>query len=191
MKRFDPFPAIALLLSFLLLTYLAPAENTYGQLNRYWVALVEDNQIPDVDSDATGFVGFKFSDDYKQLIYNVNVHNIDNITGIYVYLKNDNQSTTPVLDLMKNIRESNREGYRWSDITDKGQNTGTLNLDGITKKDLTGPLEHESIKQLHKLMDDGKLYIVVHTKDHPNGELVGYSFVGMDDVFHDDKIKWN
>jgi hypothetical protein len=39
-------------------------------------------------------------------------------------------------------------------------------------------------------MHDGMLYIVVHTKDHPNGELRGDSFVGMDDPFQEDKIKW-
>jgi hypothetical protein len=177
----------ALILSVSVLTL---SQDSAAQLYRYWVALVRDQQISPGDTDAIGFVGFKFSDDYDQLIYNVNVHNIDNITGIYVYLKNDSQRTTPELDLIKNIRESNREAYRWSDITEKGQSTGTLNLDGIMKEDLTGPLKDVSIKQLHKLMHDGMLYIVVHTKDHPNGELRGDSFVGMDDPFQEDKIKW-
>jgi hypothetical protein len=162
----------ALILSVSVLTL---SQDSAAQLYRYWVALVRDQQISPGDTDAIGFVGFKFSDDYDQLIYNV---------------KNDSQSTTPVLDLIKNIRESNREAYRWSDITEKGQSTGTLNLDGIMKEDLTGPLKDVSIKQLHKLMHDGMLYIVVHTKDHPNGELRGDSFVGMDDPFQEDKIKW-
>lgn len=40
-------------------------------------------------------------------------------------------------------------------------------------------------------MLDGMLYVVVHTKDYPNGELRGDTFVGMDDVFHDaDEFKW-
>ena len=34
-------------------------------------------------------------------------------------------------------------------------------------------------------MLDGMLYVVVHTKDFPDGEIRGNTFVGMDDVFHD------
>jgi hypothetical protein len=178
------------ILSLILLTYFTLVENAFGQLNRYWVALYSQQQVPPGVTDATGFVGFKFSDDFNELIYNVNVHNIDNITGVYLYLKKDTQSTTPVLDLLKKHRESNREDDRWSDDKE-GQTTGTINLSGITKKDLTGALKGESIQDLHDLMLDGMLYIVVHTKDYSNGELKGDSFVGMDDVFHDsDEFKW-
>lgn len=161
-------------------------ENAYGQLNRYWVAL-----LPNAITDATGFVGFKFSDDFNELIYNVNVHNIDNITGVNLYLKNESQSTTPVLDLLKKHRESNREDDRWVDKTKEGQTTGTINLSAVTRKDLTGALKGVSIQGLHKLMVDEMLNVVVYTKDYPNGELKGDSFVGMDDVFHDaDEFKW-
>lgn len=172
--------------SIVILTFSVLTENAHGQLNRYWVAL-----LPNAITDATGFVGFKFSDDFNQLIYNVNVHNIDNITGVYLYLKNDTKGTAPVLDLLKKHRESNREGDRWSDVTKEAQTTGTINLSGITKKDLTGALKGESIQHLHDLMLDDMLYIVVHTKDYPKGELSGDSFVGMDDVFHGvDEFNW-
>jgi hypothetical protein len=191
MKGFYPLPTAASILSFILLACSALVENANGQLNRYWVALNTDQKIPPVITDGTGFVGFKFSDDFNRLIFNVNVHNIDNITGVYLYFKNDTQSKTPILDLLKNHRESNREDDRWSDVTKEGQTTGTINLSGVTKKDLTGALKGESIKDLHKLMLDDMLYIIVYTKDYPNGELRGDSFVGMDDVFHDaDEFKW-
>jgi hypothetical protein len=73
-KRLLYLPTVASILSLFLLTYYTPMENALGQLNRYWVALKGDQQIPPVNTDAIGFVGFKFSDDYTQLIYNVNVH---------------------------------------------------------------------------------------------------------------------
>jgi hypothetical protein len=153
-------------------------ENTYGQVNRYWVALNPNHQPPPT-TDVKGYVGFKFSDDFNQLIYNVNVHNIDNITGVYLYLKNDTRGDDPVLDLLKKYRESNREKDRWSDVTREGQTTGTINLNGVTKKEIIGPLKGESMKDLHKLTVDNMLYVVVYTKDYPNGELRGDSFVGM------------
>jgi hypothetical protein len=47
------------------------------------------------------------------------------------------------------------------------------------------------MKDVHKFMSEDLLYIVVYTKDYPNGELSGDSFVGMDDVFHGaDEFKW-
>jgi hypothetical protein len=166
--------------------------DAFGQLSRYWVALNGDQQIPPVDTDARGYVGLKFSDDYTQLIYNVNVHNIHNVTGVYLYHGNDTQNGSPVLDLLKKTRESDREDERASDITEQGQITGTVSLGGIMKKDLSGALKGKSIPDLYKLMLDGMLYVVVETKDYPNGEIRGDIFVGMDDVFHDsDQFNWN
>src|SRR5262245_23098343 len=81
-------------------TYSIQPEKAYGQVNRYWVAL-----LPDKISKATGFIGFKYSDDFKELVYSVNVHNIDNITGVQLCLRNDTNGTSPVLDLMKKPRE--------------------------------------------------------------------------------------
>jgi len=166
--------------------------DAFDQLNRYWVVLDGDQQIPSVTTDARGYVGLKFSDDYTQLIYNVNVHNIDNVTSVYLYHGNDTQNASLVLDLLKKTRESNREDDRASDITEEGQTTGTISLGGVTKKDLSGALKGKSIPDFYKLMLDGMLYIVVQTKDFPNGEIRGDTFVGMDDVFHGaDEFNWN
>jgi hypothetical protein len=190
MKSFRSLSILIAVLSVSLACSLQ-VENTYGQLNRYWVALNTYENVPPVITNAKGFVGFKFSDDFNQLIYNVNVHNIDNITEVYLYVKNDIQVHDPVLDLLKKFRESNREKDRWSDVTREGQTTGTINLSGVTEKEITGPLKGESMKDLHKLMVDNMLYVVVYTRDYPNGELRGDSFVGMDDVFHDaDEFNW-
>jgi hypothetical protein len=190
MKSFQSLPTLIIVLT-ILLAYSMLVENIHGQLNRYWVALNTPQNVPPVITNAKGFVGFKFSDDFNQLIYNVNVHNIDNISGVFLYLENDTQGDDPVLDLLKKYRESNREKDRWSDVTREGQTTGTINLSGVTKEEFTGPLKGESMKDLHKLMVDNMLYVVVYTKDYPNGELTGDSFVGMDDVFHDaDEFNW-
>jgi CHRD domain-containing protein len=184
--RYLHFPILSSVLCIVLLAYSGFVQITHGQVNRYWVALV-----PDVISDGTGFVGFKFSDDFKQIIYTVNVHNIADITGVYLFLKNDTQGKSPVLDLLKKPRESNREDDRWSNTTKDGKLSGTINLTGVTKKDLTGALAGKSIESLLKLMRDGELYIAVYTKSHPDGELIGDSFVGMDDVFHDaEEFNW-
>ena len=45
---------------------------------------------------------------------------------------------------------------------------------------------------LDKLMVNGSLFVSVYTKDYPNGEIRGISFVPMDDLFPDlSKIRWH
>ena len=51
------------------------------QVDRYWSVLEAYDQSPP-NTDAHGFIGVKFREDFKQLVYNVNVNNIDNVTGI-------------------------------------------------------------------------------------------------------------
>lgn len=77
-------------------------------------------------------------------------------------------------------------------MTKEGETTGTHNIGAITKVDLEGDLKVKSLSNLHKMMYDRVLYIIVHTKEYPQGEIRGNSFVGMDDVFHGaDKFNWN
>jgi hypothetical protein len=181
----------ASMLSLSQLIYSIPMD-AVGQLDRYWVVLKGDQQIQPVDTDAMGFVGLKFEDDFTKLLYNVNVHNIDKVTGVYIYLKNENQNASVVLDLLKKTRESNREDDRVSGVTQEGQTTGTISIGGVTKEDLSGSLKGKSLSDLYKLMVDGLLYVIVHTNDFPSGEIRGDSFVGMDDVFHGaDEFNWN
>ena len=56
-------------------------------------------------TDSVGFVGLKFQEDMKRLVFNVNVENIENITGVYIYHDDKNQNGTVVLDLMEEAKE--------------------------------------------------------------------------------------
>ena len=48
------------------------------------------------------------------------------------------------------------------------------------------------MSDLRELMHNGELYITVHTKDFPNGEISGYSFIGIDRIFPDlDEFEWS
>ena len=49
--------------SLSLLVYSIPTVNAVDQLDRYWIVLDGDQQIPPVETDAVGFVGLKFQDD--------------------------------------------------------------------------------------------------------------------------------
>ena len=74
--------------SLSLLLYSIPTVNAVDQLDRYWIVLDGDQQIPPVETDAVGFVGLKFQDDTTRLVYNINLDNIHNVTGVSLCHKN-------------------------------------------------------------------------------------------------------
>jgi hypothetical protein len=179
------------IVSLALLVYSISTVNAVDQLDRYWIVLDGDQQIPPIETDAVGFVGLKFQDDTTRLVYNINLDNIHNVTGVSLYHKNNDQNGTLVLELLKEGGESNREFAKVSEITRAGEITGTISLGGVTKEDLSGELQGKSLSDLRELMHNGELYIAVHTKDFPNGEISGYSFIGIDRIFPDlDEFEW-
>jgi hypothetical protein len=69
--------------------------------------VLEGNQLtPPTITHAHGFIGPKFREDFRQLVYNVNVNNIDIITGIYVYIRGDNtKNANMLLNLLEEAKE--------------------------------------------------------------------------------------
>ncbi|MDW0189544.1 MAG: CHRD domain-containing protein [Nitrososphaeraceae archaeon] len=158
------------------------------QVERYWSVLeAYDHSSP--NTDAEGFIGVKFREDFKQLVYNVNVNNIDNITGIYLYSRgNDNEEPRIILDLLKEAKEVRVKDIFKETSTLLGKKheiEGTVSVGGVTSDDLRGDLKGKSLKDLHKLMLHGGTFIKILTKEFPRGEIGGSDFVPIDRFFPD------
>lgn len=77
------------------------------------------------------------------------------------------------------------------DKTPLGKTRGTVSMGAAISDDLQGQLKGKKLSDLHKLIDNGTVYVTIHTKDFPNGEIRGNSFVPMDDLFPtDSEIDW-
>ena len=73
----------------------------------------------------------------------------------------------------------------------EGKTKGTISIRGATSDDLQGQLKGKSLSDLHELIVNGSIYVNIHTKDFPNGEIRGNSFVGINRLFPDfADIKW-
>ena len=83
------------------------------------VFLLETIKSPN-STDSVGFIGLKFQEDMKRLVFNVNVENIENITGIYIYHGDKNQNGTVVLDLMEEAKELGNDDENIVHVTRKG-----------------------------------------------------------------------
>jgi hypothetical protein len=71
------------------------------------------------------------------------------------------------------------------DKTPQGKTKGTVSMGAAISDDLQGQLKGKTLSDLHKLIDNGTVYVSIITKDFPNGEIRGNSFVGIDRIFPD------
>ena len=166
------------------------------QVNRYWSVLEGDQLKPPTITYAHGFIGLKFREDFKQLVYNVNVNNIDNITGIYLYSRGDNtRNARMLLNLLEEAKEVKvKDKFKDASmmLAKKHEVEGTVAVGGLTSDDLQGGLKGKSLEDLHKLMLNGGIFVVVVTKEFPRGEIGGGEFVPIDRFFPDiSDFDWN
>jgi hypothetical protein len=183
-----------LIIAFVVLSVqlLTSNQMTYAAetLDRFWSILTGDQQTPPITTDAIGYVGLKFQDDRTRLMYSVHAEHIAKVTAVYLYHIDNMQNGTIVLDLLHSPREL-RSIDKVVDKTPQGKTKGTVSMGGAISDDLQGRLKGKSLSDLHELIVNGTVYVSIHTKDFPNGEIRGNSFVGIDRIFPDfTDIKW-
>jgi hypothetical protein len=167
-----------------------PMTYAAEDLDRYWSILTGDQQTPPVTTDALGYIGLKFQDDRTRLVYNVNAEHIGKVTAVYLYQIDKGKNATVVLDLLHSPREL-KSIDKVVDQTPQGKTKGTVSMGGVTSDDFKGQLKGKTLSDLLELMVNGSVYVIIHTKDFPNGEIRGNSFVGIDRLFPDfTDIKW-
>ena len=156
-------------------------------VDKYWSVL----ESPQLSTDANGFIGLKFREDFKQMVFNVNVNNIDNITGIYLYNYGDitqNRTATMLLDLLNESKEVKvKDKFKEASmiLSKIHEIEGTVAVGGVTSDDLQGELKGKSLKSLHRLVQNEDVYVIVATKQFPDGEIYGHEFVPIERFFPD------
>jgi hypothetical protein len=135
-----------------------------------------------VPTDALGYVGLKFQDDRATLVYIVNGEHIGKVTAVYLYQMDKGQNGTIVLDLLHSPRELIKGVDKVIVKTPEGKTIGTVSLGGATSDDLQGRLKGKSLSYLHELIVNGTVYVSIHTKDFPNGEIHDRLFPDFTDI---------
>ncbi len=117
-------------------------------------------EIPAAKSMAKGDATFTLSKDGKELMYKVNVSDIENVDAAHIHFGKKGQNGPPLALI---------------DIKGKkaGKFSGTLAEGKITSSDLLGSLKGKSVQDLLKDIESGDAYINVHTDKYPDGELRG------------------
>ncbi len=137
-------------------------NNIYAQ-KAFVANLSGKNEVPPVDSEATGVAKFQESPDGQTIDYQIILANISGVMGAHIHIGKQGQNG-PVVAGLFNPNMS-------------GPPTGKVNgllVNGTLKQgDLQGPLTGHPINSLIHLLASHGAYVNVHTQNHQNGEIRG------------------
>ena len=134
--------------------------NAYATLAGFNVELSGNEEVPPVQTDATGSAEFT-APHFDNIGYSVNVSNIDKVTAAHIHSGKIGENGPIVVTLFKTETPSIEPI------------NGNLASGNITNANLEGPMAGKTLMDLTKSMELGETYVNVHTEENPNGEIRG------------------
>ncbi|HSA75791.1 MAG TPA: CHRD domain-containing protein [Candidatus Nitrosocosmicus sp.] len=134
--------------------------NAYATLAGFNVELSGNEEVPPVQTDATGSAEFT-APHFDNIGYSVNVSNIDKVTAAHIHSGKIGENGPIVVTLFKTETPSTEPI------------NGNLASGNITNANLEGPMAGKTVIDLTKSMELGETYVNVHTEENPNGEIRG------------------
>ena len=143
-----------------------------GSGKHFSAVLTGDNEVPPVNTDATGKIKLFANPQQNTLDYQLSISNLNGaVTGAHIH-KGSIGTNGPVVATLKTGNTFAGASASTSG-TDGGGSTSTSVSGTITSADLKGPLAGKQVTDLIRLIEDGKAYVNVHTHQNSNGEIRG------------------
>ena len=140
----------------------------YGQ--HFFARLMGKNEIPPVNTTATGTANFTLSQDGNSLHYTLGAHDISGVIGGRIHIGTSTEIGPVLLTLLNSVISASNNGI---------STTGTITSSDI-RGNLTGKpiIPHVSMavgsmRELVSLLNSGSTYINIQTQQHQNGEIRG------------------
>ena len=130
----------------------------------YTAHLSGDEEVPPVETNATGQAIFKLRNNGTELHYKLIVANIDNVFMSHIHMAPAGSNGPVVVWLYPSAPPP---------IPIPGPYNGVLAEGVITAENLTGPLAGMELSALIEYFNSGECYVNVHTTDVPSGEIRG------------------
>lgn len=118
------------------------------------------NEVPPVETDARGQAFFKLSRGELSLKFKLELFDIENVVVAHLHI-GAKGTNGPVV------------AFLFGPITNPVSIECATFTGMITQEDLVGPLAGQTLDALVNEIIAGKIYINVHTVQHPNGEIRG------------------
>ena len=138
---------------------LPTVDQIYAVKRIYDAHLSGENEVPPVQSSATGLAEFTppVNDSIK---YRINITGISGATGAHIHSGQAGENGEVVADLLTSMKV-NDVSYG---MTIRGN---------LSDSSLKGPMEGKTLEDLVAAMDSGQTYVNIHTTQHPDGEIRG------------------
>ena len=138
---------------------LPTVDQIYAVKRIYDAPLSGENEVPPVQSSATGLAEFTppVNDSIK---YRINITGISGATGAHIHSGQAGENGEVVADLLTSMKV-NDVSYG---MTIRGN---------LSDSSLKGPMEGKTLEDLVAAMDSGQTYVNIHTTQHPDGEIRG------------------
>ena len=115
-------------------------------------------------TDASGEAQFALASGGKQMHFDVTVHDLKDVTMAHLHMAPTGQNGPVVVWLYPSEQH---------EALIKGITNGKLAEATITADDFVGPLKGKPFGELVSKIKSGDIYVNVHTKQNPEGELRG------------------
>src|ERR671930_983987 len=142
-------------LAFALVCSVAIAQpSVYAQGQTFTAKLTGKDEVPPVNTQATGTAQFQLSSDGKELSYDLSATNLQGFMMAHIHQGKAGENGQPVTTPLS---------------MGKGK---------ITSSDLQGALAGKQMSDLVGIMKNGGAYVNVHTNKNQNGEIRGQIMSG-------------
>ena len=141
------------------------AADEHDQEQSYSANLTGDEQVPPVETDASGHATFEVNEEGTEIDYELHVESICNVTQAHIHLGEEGENGPVIVWLYP------EDGEEPELI--EGRFDGMLAEGTITEDNLVGPLEGASFEEAAATLEDEGAYVNVHTEQHPGGEVRG------------------
>jgi hypothetical protein len=143
-------------------TIISNMPRALATTEAFVATLSGDKEVPPVQTQATGTAGFS-QPHLSNMTYGVQVQNIESVTAAHIHQGKEGQNGPIVVTLFK---------------ADNNTGTGAVNgqlVGGTISNDmLEGPMAGKTLEgDLVKAVQNGELYVNVHTTENPDGAIRG------------------
>lgn len=155
---------VTVLVFVLALTVALAAAGLAAPPRNFVAPLSGDQEVPAVDTDATGVAKFQLRGDGEALGFRVNVASIDDVTMAHIHLAPRGENGAVVAWLYPDAPPPQLI---------EGRTNGPLATGTVTDDDLVGPLAGADLDALVDAIEAGEAYVNVHTSEFGSGEIRG------------------
>ena len=151
---------VSISISLSLFLALSIVDTAYAVKRIYDAPLSGENEVPPVQSSATGLAEFTppVNDTIK---YRINITGISGATGAHIYSGQAGENGEVIADLLTDTTKNKDTSYG---MTIRGN---------LSDSSLKGPMEGKTLEDLVVAMDSGQTYVNIHTAQQPDGEVRG------------------